>query len=88
MLAGCVRFPLVADLPEFNKLLLPGANTNIVPLLADVVDVQTMQMIPVGNEGKARGGKRWEGGTSVLAENGIQEGISGRDIGCDVPAAP
>lgn len=52
-LAGCATFPLVADLPEFNKLLLPGANTNIVPHLAEVVDVQTMEMIPVGNRGRA-----------------------------------
>lgn len=52
MLAGCVRFPLVADLPEFNKLLLPVANTNIVPRLAEAVDVQTSQMILVGNDGK------------------------------------
>lgn len=54
MLAGCVRFPLVADLPEFNKLLLPVANTNIVPRLAEAVDVQTSQMILVGNDGKGR----------------------------------
>lgn len=53
MLAGCVRFPLVADLPEFNKLLLPLANTNIVPHLAEAVDVQTVQ-IRVGNDGKGR----------------------------------
>lgn len=86
MLAGCVRFPLVADLPEFNELLLPGANTSIVPHLAEVLYVQTMQMIPVGNDSKAQEGKRWEGGTNVLAENCIQEGTSGRDIGCDVPA--
>ena len=74
MLAGCVRFPLAADLPEFNKLLLPGANTNIVPHLAEVVDVQTMQMIPVGNHSKAQERKRREAGTNALAENCIQEG--------------
>lgn len=39
MLAVCLRFPLVADLPEFNKLLLPVANINIVPDLAQAVDV-------------------------------------------------
>lgn len=54
MLAGCVRFPLVADLPEFNKLLLPVANTNRVPRLAEAVDVQTIQMVLVGNDGKGR----------------------------------
>jgi len=42
MLAGCVRSPLVADLPEFNKLLLPRANINMVPHMPEVVDVQTM----------------------------------------------
>lgn len=73
MLAGCVRFPLVADLPEFNKLLLPGANTNIVPHLAGVVDVQIMLTIPVGNYSKAWEDKRQEGGTSVLAKNCIQK---------------
>lgn len=74
MFAGCVRFPLVADLPEFNKLLLPGANTNVVPHLAEVVDVQIMLTIPVGDYGKAWEEKRQEGGTSVLAKNCIQKG--------------
>lgn len=74
MLAGCVRFPLVADLPQFNKLLLPGANTNIVPHLAQVVDAEPMQMIPVGNDGKGQEGKRREGGTGALAENCTQQG--------------
>lgn len=58
MLAVCLRFPLVADLPEFNKLLLPVANINIVPDLAQAVDVQTMQMITAGNHSKAWQGKR------------------------------
>lgn len=70
MLPGCVRFPLVADLPEFNKLLLAGANTNIVPRLAEVVDVQIMLM---GNYSKAWEEERQEGGTSVLAKNCIQK---------------
>lgn len=73
-LAGCVRFPLVADLPEFNKLQLPGANTNLVPHLAEVVDARIMLMIPVGNHSKAREEKRQEGGASVLAKNCIQKG--------------
>lgn len=61
MLAGCVSFTLVAGLPEFNKLLLPGANTNIVPHLAGVVDVQIMLTIPLGNYSKEWEDERQEG---------------------------
>lgn len=68
MLAGCVRFTLVAGLPEFNKLLLPVANTNIVPLLAGVVDVQIMLTIPVGNYSKAWEDERHEGRNQCVSQ--------------------
>lgn len=64
----------MADLPEFNKLLLAGANTNIVLHLAEVVNVQIMLMIPVGNYSKAWEEERQGGGSSVLAKNCIQKG--------------
>lgn len=44
------------------------ANTNIVSHLAEVVAVQTMQMIPVGNDHKARERKRCRGNLCISRE--------------------
>lgn len=63
------RFPPVADFPEFNKLLLSGANTNIFSWSGRCSD----QMIPVRSHIKAQDGKRWEEGVSALEDNCIQK---------------
>lgn len=63
------RFPPVADFPEFNKLLLSGANTNIFSWSGRCSD----QMIPVRSHIKVQDGKRWEEGVSALEDNCIQK---------------
>lgn len=87
MLAAYLRFPLVADLPEFNKLLLPVANINIVLHLAQVVTVQAMQVIPTGNHDKQWKGKRQGGKCRALPETTeSRKGTSERGVGCSLPA--